>query len=330
MNLDATARYIVALAVGAVLLFDAAARAQEKPAEETAKAEQVSKDEPKSEPAPEAGSEAGSEAGAEAGAEAATVADDEQAEPAAAPSKPDLPASTHFGELLAAGKSDAAVQWVNLEKVLLAQEFEPGLAVDDAAIDSRAPGDGKSYGVLAVRVQQGRSLGKHDYVLRLDGQTSPCLALRVGAGPFDVRRWIVRPEGAAEDAAMLFELPADAEGASLELALSTTVPQASVAFSFGVELSESSTEELLAPETEKPAGDPAAPESKEGKTSGSDDSGLAALMAGDEKAEATPGKKPEPVPGEAPEEPAAKEEVAKPAPAPKKEAPKKAGADEWF
>jgi len=283
-------------------------------------------------PAAATASESDSESEADAASDplAALGQEDVEVEEVDLP-EPELPAATHFGEVLSVARSDAAVQWVNLEKVLKAKEFVPGLAVDDEAIDSRAPADGKAFGVLSVRVAQGRSLGRYDYVLKSGANASPCLALREGDGPFDVRRWVVEPEGTGAEVQMLFELSADTDRAWLECALPTTVPQARVALSFAAAGEISAAQGGSSESVEDALSDtPSAPASKQEPAAGAGDAGLEDLLEDTGKAESKPAEKAAAAPAKAAAEPVPEKKPEETAPAPKKEEPKKSGADDWF
>ncbi|MBT3378501.1 MAG: hypothetical protein HN742_25155 [Lentisphaerae bacterium] len=192
--------------------------------------------------AEEASEDGAAEEGQDEQAADETKAEDDQsasatvAEPAVEEESLELPVPIQCGTLTNAILSESGMNWVVIADALRAKQFEaPGMIIGDAT-EIRTPGEDKTFALLTVEVAPGRSIGRQDYVLKSDGETHDCLAIRPGGvDTYDFRRWQIEAKGTPQTVTLLFEIPSDTTDGELTFTLGTTVPQPPVPLSFAEE-----------------------------------------------------------------------------------------------
>ena len=119
-----------------------------------------------------------------------------------------------------------AVEWLELDKLLLAGKFEPQEPHREARTQ-REPAENNAFAILGIDLEEGQSLGKVDYALRVGGKTYPCLGLASEQRAFDPRRWQFVAQGSGTFARMLFEIPLPGRRitATLVPQLDLTIPE---------------------------------------------------------------------------------------------------------
>jgi len=197
--------------------------------------------------------EAASEEKGEVAEDAGTTEDAATAEDAEAPEKTDkesseddkklpledeeleLPVPIQCGTLTSAVLSESAVQWVVVDKALLAKRFDaPSMIIDDET-ELRVPGQDKTFALITVEVAPERSIGRYDYVLKSYGETFECLAIKGSGDTYDFRCWQIKATGVAQVATLLFEVRSDTTDGELTFTLDTTVPQPAIPLNFAEE-----------------------------------------------------------------------------------------------
>ncbi|OGV78533.1 MAG: hypothetical protein A3K19_17965 [Lentisphaerae bacterium RIFOXYB12_FULL_65_16] len=145
-----------------------------------------------------------------------------------------LPVQVHCGSVVRVERSEEPVSWRDMDKVLGMKNFRPVAGEDPKTVIERAPGEGRVYVIVTLRVEPRRSVGRSDYVIRHKGKggMSACLALAWADLPYDERNWQGLPKTDAVEVQALFEVPADQDEGELTFALPVTLEQAPVMVRF--------------------------------------------------------------------------------------------------
>ncbi len=101
--------------------------------------------------------------------------------------------------------SQAAVPWLDLERLLRDGNFQPEEA-NPAAAGERQPASESAFVILTFEVEKGLSLGRYDYKLLVGDGSYAALAITPGQRPYDPRVWEFVARDNKEDVSMLFEI----------------------------------------------------------------------------------------------------------------------------
>lgn len=153
------------------------------------------------------------------------------AEPAAPPAPPAVPKPEPFravtawsGAIIEVKLTTEAQKWRDMDGLLKENRFKGEEGLDKPAVD-RPPAEGKQYAILTMKLREKRSVGKYDYLLRVNGADSPCLAIGTESTPFDPRVWEHKHAPTADEVMLVFEVPSGAVDATLVAGLPLTVSQ---------------------------------------------------------------------------------------------------------
>ena len=91
------------------------------------------------------------------------------------------------GEILAAELSSRAPEIANLDKY----DYEFGFRK-------------RTYALLTVKLAPGRTIATDDYSLEVFGKHYPCVAIRVGDGSFDTKKWEIDAPSPSQLYGLLF------------------------------------------------------------------------------------------------------------------------------
>ena len=130
--------------------------------------------------------------------------------------------------------SNVPVSILDLDTLLKAGKFDPDEPYQQA-LTSRAPGAGDIFVILTVDVNKGFSIGRYDYVLRVEDKTVPIKAITMTGKPFDPRVWEIKAEDGVKTVDVLFEIPfpSGPVTALLQPKLDTTIPYGDVKLPVG-------------------------------------------------------------------------------------------------
>ncbi len=131
----------------------------------------------------------------------------------------------------------------NPEQIIDEGKFQPDEDSSRILTLDRAPATGTKYLILDVRLGANRSIGKHDYLMRIDGRDYKALAIGNEGAPYDIRRTEIRHEIKSGDPSLLktmldvrllYEVPPTAREGTLVPVLKQAIPQSEVSFKFSV------------------------------------------------------------------------------------------------